>query len=315
MAKKSSRFFNTAGPILPSDHYFLPQRLNEEELYDLVEKKGYFILHAPRQTGKTTAILNFAEKLKKEGKYFPLYVNVEPAQAARGNVREGIFAILSQIKSSIYLQYGPEEPALGLFDRISSEVGEQFTALSQFLQLFSSTYEKPLVLFIDEIDSLIGDTLISVLRQLRTGYPNRPRAFPQSICLIGVRDVRDYRLFSEEKQAMILGGSTFNIKTESLLLPNFTREEVKALYHQHTEETGQPFSDEAMSYAFEQTQGQPWLVNALAYQSCFRDVTDRSIKITKEALERATDQLILRRDTHLDVLLDRLKEERVCKQS
>jgi hypothetical protein len=96
-----------------------------------------------------------------------------------------------------------------------------------------------------------------------------------------------------------------------LRLNDFTRDEVRTLYLQHTQATGQKFDNEAIDYAFEVTQGQPWLVNALAYQACFRDCTDRSINITKEILERAKETLIKRRDTHLDVLIDRLQEPRV----
>jgi hypothetical protein len=183
--------------------------------------------------------------------------------------------------------------------------------LSKFLQFWSQQSKKPLVLFIDEIDSLVGDTLISVLRQLRAGYANRPEGFPQALCLIGVRDVRDYRIWSDEQQSMILGGSAFNIKSESLRLGDFTKEEVKLLYLQHTQETGQKFDDDAIEYAFELTQGQPWLVNALAYQACFKDVQDRTKPITKEIIEAAKETLIKRRDTHLDVLVDRLQEPRV----
>src|SRR4029077_14432602 len=57
--------------------------------------------------------------------------------------------------------------------------------------------------------------------------------------------------------------------------------------------------------------GQPWLVNALAYQACFRDVTDRTQPISLEVMERSRNTLILRQDTHLDVLINRLKEPRV----
>lgn len=92
---------------------------------------------------------------------------------------------------------------------------------------------------------------------------------------------------------------------------DFSPEEVAALYKQHTDATGQIFTPEAVEYAFYLTQGQPWLVNALAYQACFRDVKDRSLSITKEVIDRAKEVLILRRDTHLDVLIDRLNEERV----
>ncbi|HYO59797.1 hypothetical protein [Archangium sp.] len=42
---------------------------------------------------------------------------------------------------------------------------------------------RPLVLFFDEIDALRGQSLISVLRQLRTGFADRPGAFPLSVAL------------------------------------------------------------------------------------------------------------------------------------
>ena len=80
---------------------------------------------------------------------------------------------------------------------------------------------------------------------------------------------------------------------------------------QHTHETGQKFTDDAIEYAYYLTQGQPWLVNALAYQACFRDVTDRSQPITKEVIERAKETLIMRRDTHIDQLVHKLQEPRV----
>jgi hypothetical protein len=179
------------------------------------------------------------------------------------------------------------------------------------LQYWSKNSLKPLVIFIDEIDSLIGDTLISVLRQLRAGYTNRPQSFPQSVCLIGLRDVRDYRIWSDEKQAMVLGGSAFNIKSKSLRLNDFTRTEVRDLYLQHTQATGQKFDDDAIDYAFEITQGQPWLVNALAYEACFEMQKDYTKPITKDIIEQAKEILIKRRDVHIDALVDKLAEPRI----
>ncbi len=303
------RFFNTAGPIKPQDHYYVPHRLNEAEMRQLITEKKYFILHAPRQSGKTTAINLFADALNKEGNYYALYINVEAAQAARGNVEKGLFTILDVIKTETQRAF-TDSSALDFFTSFTAaEVSGN--SLQACLDFFSSHLDKPFILFIDEIDSLVGDTLISVLRQLRTGYIKRPEHFPQSICLIGVRDVRDYRIWSETEHSMILGGSAFNIKAESLVLHNFSPEQVRYLYEQHTQETGQHFTDEAIEYAFYLTQGQPWLVNALAYQACFKDITDRTQPITKEVIERAKETLILRRDTHLDVLTDRLHEPRV----
>jgi len=74
------------------------------------------------------------------------------------------------------------------------------------LTLWAEESPRPLVLLIDEIDSLVGDTLIAVLRQLRAGYDKRPTLFPQSVLLCGVRDVRDYRIHSSQAKAIITGG-------------------------------------------------------------------------------------------------------------
>ncbi|MGH9767262.1 MAG: ATP-binding protein, partial [Blastocatellia bacterium] len=172
---------------------------------------------------------------------------------------------------------------------------------------------QPLVLMLDEVDALIGDTLISLLRQLRAGYSNRPGAFPQSVILCGVRDVRDYRIHSSKTKEIITGGSAFNIKAESLRLGNFAYEEVVRLYRQHTAETGQIFEDDVFPLAWELTAGQPWLVNALAYQACFamKEMRDRTKPVTVEVINQAREELILRRDTHLDHLTDKLREDRV----
>ncbi len=313
---KNKKFFNTAGLINPEDHYFVQHRLSSKQLLDFIEKKFYFILHAPRQSGKTTAILEWVRELNSIGKYKAFYINVEIAQAARGDVAMGTWGLLERFKSGIIDYFGKEDPAISYLEEEIRKQAFSVSALYNFLQFWAKkTYElehKHLVLFIDEIDALVGDTLIALLRQLRDGYTSRPNAFPQSICLFGVRDVRDYRIWSDKEQATILGGSAFNIKAESITLADFSFEQVKDLYLQHTKETGQIFTEEAIAYAFDQTRGQPWLVNALAYQACFRDVEDRSQLITKDVLIRAKEALIKRCDTHLDVLLDRLNEPRVC---
>ena len=76
---------------------------------------------------------------------------------------------------------------------------------------------------------------------------------------------------------------------------------------------GQEFTEEARRGIWELTEGQPWLVNALVYDACFRNKAgrERSRRITAEAIHDAREQLILRRETHLDQLTDKLQEERV----
>ena len=176
-------------------------------------------------------------------------------------------------------------------------------ALAEALTRWCEAAPKPVVLLVDEIDTLIGDTLIAVLRQLRAGYDLRPSGFPQSVVLCGVRDVN----------AMVLGGSAFNVKAEPLRLGDFTEAEVHALLAQHTEETGHPFTPEALSTVWRQTRGQPWLVNALCRRACFDSDAgrDRSRAIAVEDLLDAQEHLIQSRVTHLHQLADKLQEDRV----
>ena len=178
------------------------------------------------------------------------------------------------------------------------------------LQLWAQASPRPLVILIDEIDALQDQALISILRQLRDGYPNRPTAFPQSVGLIGLRDVRDYKVAAGGSDRLNTS-SPFNIKVRSLTMRNFNAAEVVELYNQHTEDTGQVFTIEASALAFELTQGQPWLVNALAKEIVEELVNDESVVITAEHILTAKEIIIKRQDTHLDSLAERLKEKRV----
>jgi len=184
--------------------------------------------------------------------------------------------------------------------------------LFQLLNYWTVTSDKPTVLFLDEVDALVGDTLISLLRQIRAGYADRPKEFPQSVVLCGVRDVRDYRIQQGDGE-IITGGSAFNIKTKSLRMGNFSPEETRALWLQHTEETGQAFDEAIFPELWEDTFGQPWLVNALGYELTWelRVNRDRSRNISLSDYMDAREQLIQSRATHLDQLIDKLREPRV----
>ena len=306
------RFFNTAGPIKPERHYCIPplERLNMDEVLALIRDEKYFVLHAPRQTGKTSALLALRDLLNAQGTYRCVYVNVEGGQAAREDVEQVTRTVLGELASRARLVSDEFLDEIW-FDILAKYGGH--AALREALMRWAQAAPKPLVLLIDEIDALIGDSLLSVLRQLRAGYDQRPEGFPQSVVLCGVRDVRDYRIQSTAENAIIAGGSAFNIRAESLRLGDFSQDEVFDLIAQHTAETGQTFTAEALETIWTQTRGQPWLVNALAYEAGFKNKTgrDRSQPITAEAICDAREQLILRREIHLDQLADKLQEERV----
>ena len=307
------RFFNTEGPVRPDDHYHIPplDRLNLDELLGLVRDKQYFVLHAPRQTGKTSALLALRDLLNAGGDYRCVYANVEAAQALREDVAEGMRTVLAELALETSITLG-DDTLEDIWPGVLERVGPG-QALRHALLRWCMADSKPLVLLIDEIDALVGDTLLSVLRQLRTGYPGRPRRFPHSVILCGVRDVRDYRIRSTAQNALVLGGSAFNIKSKSLRLGDFTEAETRALLAQHTEATGQAFAPPALELVWTRTAGQPWLVNALCREACFENEAgrDRSRTITADDILDAQERLILARVTHLDNLADKLREERV----
>lgn len=298
------RFFNTAGPCDPQDHYMLSPTERLPDARRLIDQKGYFVIHAPRQMGKTTAMLALARELTAAGRYVSVLVSMEVGAPFSADPGAAELAILSawrgtadwQLPATLQPPPWPKAPA-----------GQRIGAA---LKAWARSAPRPLVIFLDEIDALQDDALISVLRQLRDGYPGRPRAFPWSLALIGLRDVRDYKVASGGSERLNTS-SPFNIKVESLTLRNFDAGEVAALYRQHTEETGQVFTPKAVERAFELTQGQPWLVNALARQAVEVVVADQSQPVTAAHVERAKDILIARQDTHLDSLAERLRETRV----
>ena len=307
------RFFNTEGPVRPDDHYAIAplDRADVDEFLGLIRAKRYFVLHAPRQTGKTSALIALRDLLNsgEVGDFRCVNVNVEVAQVARDDVAEGMRAILSSLGMSAQL-LGDDYPE-DIWPDTLARAGAN-NALRQVLARWCVANPVPLVLLVDEIDSLVGDTLLSVLRQLRAGYEQRPEGFPQSVVLCGVRDIRDYRIRSSTGE-VIAGGSPFNVAAKSLRMGDFTEAETRALMAQHTEETGQPFSPAALDSVWTQTQGQPWLVNALCAGACFDNKAgrDRSRSIEVDDVYAAREELILSRRTHLDQLAHKLEEERV----
>ncbi len=299
-----SRWFNIAGPCKAEKHYMLPPTSRLPDLSMLLEQESYFVVHAPRQTGKTTAMLALAQQLTESGRYGAVMVSVEVGSAFNNDPNAAELAILGTWRDTIE-DYLPSElqPPAWIYNSPGQRIKEN-------LRAFSRAIKRPLVLFIDEIDSLQDETLISVLRQLRDGYRSRPKNFPSSVGLIGLRDVRDYKVASGGSERLNTA-SPFNIKVSSITLRNFNAEEVVELYQQHTEDTGQIFTPEATATAFDLTQGQPWLVNALAKEVVEKMVKNRSIAITKEHILQAKEILIARQDTHLDSLAEKLREKRV----
>ena len=128
-----------------------------------------------------------------------------------------------------------------------------------------------------------------------------------------MRNIRDYKSKIRDTQQTLGSASPFNIITKALTIRNFSLADIETLYAQHTHATGQVFEIAAIDKIVEQTDGQPWLVNAIAREIIEEILGNDYIKpITPELVEQAIQNIILRRDTHIDSLLDKLKDPRVC---
>ncbi|MDR0506941.1 MAG: ATP-binding protein, partial [Dysgonamonadaceae bacterium] len=304
------RIFNIAGPCNKRQHYMIDAAKRIQGIDYLIDSGNYFVLHAARQSGKTTFIQDLALRLNAEGKYYAVYCSLETLQGII-DPKDGIPGIVRKLHTSISIFKLPNAAAFA-----ENANFENFTSvLYDELTKFCSTLDRPLVIFFDEADCLSEITLISFLRQLRDGHNNRHFSpFAHSVALVGMRNIRDYKAKICPESQTLGSASPFNIVTKILTLTNFTKDEVSELYAQHTAETGQIFCDGVVDFIYNQTCGQPWLVNAVAREVIVEVLQrDLSKPVTKKLATQAIQNIILRRDTHIDSLLERLKEERIRK--
>ncbi|GHT44159.1 hypothetical protein FACS189454_00840 [Planctomycetales bacterium] len=307
MTKRPIRFFNTTGPCNPDDHYMLPpaERLQGAQLHRYVKDNLYWMLHAPRQTGKTTFLQSWMKELNEGEQCVVCYVSVEDCQG----VLERAETMRTIHRAICYYAEFAELPVPNC--NAEDTEGLLRGTLAHWSQLVAP---KPLVVLFDETDVLEGDTMISFLRQLRGGFATRGVGkFPISIALVGLRDLKDYLVTAKDGKP-VNPGSPFNIKQDSASLGNFSQGDVATLFAQHTEETGQQITQEALDYVWEQSGGQPWIVNSLFMRATMRILdADNYETVTVDHLRQAREQMILARETHLLSLTYRIQDSQVRK--
>ena len=302
------RFFNTTGPCFPDHHYMVPPLQRLQGVERLIAQGQYFVIHAPRQSGKTTYAYALMQQLNQAGQYTALLSSIQPAALGRDPVEAmRIAARCIANDARLYLPEAERPPAVERDTPLAED------GLLGYLQHWSLHNPKPIVLLLDEVDALRDENFLALLYQLRSGFVARmQQGFPHAMALIGLRDVRDYKIRLRPDSDSLGTASPFNIKAESLFIDRLSEDDISGLLGQHSEATGQVFEPEAIRLIAHLSQGQAWLVNALAYHIVSRLLDDDPSQPVTEALVwQAKEALILRRDTHLDSLVDKLREERV----
>lgn len=299
-----SRYFNTTGPCDRDQHFMLPPLPRLPELRRLIDERRFYVIHAARQSGKTTAVRAMAAELRSEG-MVALHVSLESSRQTPG-LAEAEPRWLWDIRNTASLYLPPQDCP----PSTSEMTGPPGTQLSQLLQVWAArVFPLPLVIFFDEVDTLEGEALVSFLAQLRAGFDHRPRGFASSIGLVGMRD-----LTAQNEQGRARHSSSrdhpFNIKSHSLLLRSFSQIELAELYEQYTAESGQAFNSDALRMAYELTAGQPYLVNALGYYLTREAPVPLSREIGADDITRARERIMVARTGYLENLSDLLRERR-----
>jgi len=304
----TGRYFNVAGPCFPAQHYTVLTDRCSGDISGLIEKGQYFVLHAARQTGKTTLLLDLWEKINAGGRFYALYCSLEMLQEAV-DPQKSMPTLIDIMQNALRRSKVPHWEEFG--KNINKDA--PLTLLNRELGKLCGILDRPLVIFFDEADCLSDLTLISFLRQLRDGYVGRNmEPFAHSIALVGMRNIRDFKVHIRPESQTLGSASPFNVITKAMTLSNFTEDEIKALYKQHTDETGQVFEKDAVDLVWRETRGQPWLVNAIAREVVEDQLgDDHSKPVTAAGVAAAIQTIILRRDVHIDSLLDKLQDPRV----
>ncbi len=230
---KKMKTFNTSGPNIPAEHYTLMRQSIIDKGIDLVSKKRYFTIWAPRQTGKSTYFMLLVKELERDG-YKVAHINFENYKTA--SLESFLYSLTRHIKEEWGMDFSKE------------------TDLPHIFELIQTQKKQKCVLIIDEVEGINKEYFGTFLHSIRSAYHSRERHCLKSVILVGVANITG--IIKDN-------ASPFNI-ADQLDMPYFTNEETFELFAQHENETKQLFDKEVKQKICEITANQPGLVNGFA---------------------------------------------------
>ncbi len=306
------RSFGTRGRVRPERHYVVPRTAEIADFIRRVKEGRYIVLFAPRQTGKTTFFrLALSALTAEDATYLPIQLDF---QSMRNFSPDMFYEQLTdkirwQIENVFEKRGGTPSEALAQFlENIT--LTDNFSMMIFFEDLIGlldsdahggvSAFKR-VVLLIDEFDGIPRTVISDFLYAFRSIYLSDNTRCPHSIGLVGVKDI------------MQLGYdpsvSPFNIQDE-FKLPNFTVEQVDALFSQYTDEVGQALAPEVIHILHKQTAGQPFLVNRIAQILTEELDIPKTEKLTVEHFAKAHRRLLREQNTNIDHLRTNVHRDR-----
>jgi len=297
--------FEDSGTVDPKMSYHVElenvTNTKRQDIKTLVDLGRYFSIFAPRQSGKTTFFEDFCHELEKDASYvaillsFQDYKQLEKA-TVYSLIEESIFEQLLNRLQNVHCEN--IEPVRELLN--SHGVTDHISFRKLFEKLNKVIPPKKIIIIIDEFDGIpIGEleNFLTTLRELYQKYKKQTDKALYSVGLVGIRNITK----------LIVGGvSPFNI-ADQVKLPPFTLKNVRDLYSQYTEETNQPFTEDAVKKVFDETAGQPWLVNRIGTILTVDIKPETTNPITAQDVEKGIKHLLKERNSHFDNLLEKAK--------
>ena len=261
MYNKPKRFFEDAGIVDPGSAYHVGlenvSNTKGQDIKTMVDLGRYFSIFAPRQSGKTTFFEGVCRQLGNSPTYIPILLSFQDYKSLQTQRFYNLIqkSLHRQLISRLTLVECPQLDVIKSFIETCT-MSDHISFRELFEELNRIVEQKKIVIFIDEFDGIPRPELenfLTTLRELYQEYKGREDKALYSVGLVGIRDITK----------LIVGGvSPFNI-ADQVKLPPFTLKNVHNLYAQYTDETNQPFTEEAVNRVYEETAGQPWLVNRL----------------------------------------------------
>ncbi|MCP4152051.1 MAG: AAA family ATPase, partial [bacterium] len=241
------RRFSSYGPIDPQEHYHVPRKdLIGKGLTQLIgedpRKGGHYItVWAPRQCGKTWVMQEVVQEIKQKENYHVGIFSLESLKEEKD-----IEEILTEFVEKMREAFQKEFPSIKKIRDIRSFFTKRY-------------FQKPVILIIDEFDSLEENFInefAGIFRDIFIGRTNEREKESKDkthllhgLALIGVRGVLGIENIK---------GSPFNIQ-QSLHVPNLTFEEIKEMFQWYGRESGQAVEPEVVKALYDEARGQPGL--------------------------------------------------------
>jgi len=304
--KKPKRYFEKSGVVDPHASYHVPLKnvtnMDNQDIKTMVDLGRYFSIFAPRQSGKTTFFEDFCNQLETDPTYIPILLSFQnfkkiDIETFYGRIQKNLVEqLVNRLDLVNCSQKDDVEKYVGSI-KINNHLSfyDLLEGLNNLIKL------KKIVIFIDEFDGIpIGEleNFLITLRELYQKYKKQKEKALYSVGLVGIRNITK----------LIVGGvSPFNI-ADQVKLPPFTLENVRDLYAQYTKETNQPFTEKAVKKVYEETAGQPWLVNRLGTILTINIKPETINPVNKKDVEKGIKILLYEENSHFDNITEKARQ-------